>query len=99
MVIDDHRDMSDIFLSEIDFNFLSIYFNKSSWKVVKGLIETKVKHCTCPVCSLICLEDSIECDDCYFWYHFNCAKCSAYYRSGRAKSWSCKQFGLNCERE
>ena len=99
MVIGDHRSLSDIFLTTQEWDILSIYFNKGNWKAVECLKESKVKHCTCPICSLICLEDSIECDECYFWYHFDCVNCSAYYRSGRAKSWSCKKFGFNCESE
>ncbi|CAF0805898.1 unnamed protein product [Brachionus calyciflorus] len=60
MVITDHKLLSDIFLKEYDFDLLVGYFIKSTWKNVKILMEDKVKHCICPIFSLVCLENSIS---------------------------------------
>ena len=96
MVITDHTKISDAFLKVMDFEFLEKFFNKSSWKTVISLIENKKMHCRCPVCSEICYEQSIECDMCKFWYHFECAKVNNYLRSGKAKSWLCSRYGFKC---
>ncbi|RNA43386.1 hypothetical protein BpHYR1_000689 [Brachionus plicatilis] len=72
MVINDHTKLSDMFLKQVDLNLLSKYFNKSTWKKTKTLIDTKIEHCYCPICSQVCLESSIECDKCKFWYHYEC---------------------------
>ncbi|RNA28167.1 hypothetical protein BpHYR1_031062 [Brachionus plicatilis] len=66
-----------------DFNLLTDIF----------LDETDME-----VCSNFCLEDSIECENCRFWYHFDCAKVSKYYRGGKGRSWICEKYGFGCER-
>ncbi|RMZ94031.1 hypothetical protein BpHYR1_016848 [Brachionus plicatilis] len=97
-IISNFNLLTDIFLDEIDMEGLEKFFNISTWKIAKSLIDQKVKHCFCPVCSNVCLENSIECENCRFWYHFDCAKVSKYHRAGKGKSWICEKYGFVCER-
>ena len=85
-----------MFLKQVDLNLLSEYFNKSRWKKTKTLIDTKIEHCYCPICSQVCLQSSTECDKCKFWYHYECGHVNIFYRSGRGKTWICSKYGFTC---
>ncbi|RNA44067.1 hypothetical protein BpHYR1_014825 [Brachionus plicatilis] len=96
MIVDNPSFLSDIFPDDFDLDFLESYFFKNTWQVVKVLIDQKIKNCHCPICSLLCLENSIECDKCNYWYHFDCANVTKFYRTGKGKNWYCYKYGFKC---
>lgn len=84
MLTKDQSKLSDVFLTKINLD--KVYFTKTAWSMVQKLIESKISHCTCSICSNVCLENCIECDTCLYWYHFECASVSSYHRSGKSKN-------------
>lgn len=51
------------------------YLSKEAWLEVLTLIKKKEMGWCCAVCTKLInddCEDSIACDNCLLWYHFNC---------------------------
>jgi len=72
-------------LSEYTFSPETIFFEKPD-------------QYPCGACSNNCQDNSIQCDDCLSWFHFQCLNLSQeqieYYLENSQESWFC----YNCEK-
>lgn len=63
------------FLSEqININLIKDYINVEGYKYLQGVIRSKKRGAkyTCTICELSVEEESVECDCCCTWFHFDC---------------------------
>ena len=93
--------LSDKFIDpSFKISDLQPFFAKNTWNLVNKMIVTKINESTCPSCNELCMDESIQCNYCEFWYHFKCAgkikALSSYERSGRIKKWNCSKHGFEC---
>ena len=72
--INNGQALSDRFINpNFEEGLIKKLFKKDAWLLVAKQIDQKVSSSICPVCSEICLEQSIQF---YFykkWHHFLCA--------------------------
>ena len=68
------------------------YFSHDAWRVVSQVVDTKREYtmrycgrCNCPI--IDDAEDSIVCDCCLVWYHFNCVGLR---KIPKTKMWFCR---------
>jgi len=90
MIRKDFTGLSDHFLT---FKLDSIFnhFETDAWDLVLDLYRKKVEHSTCFVCTELCINDCICCDNCNYWYHYECVKLSYYFRNKKDSKWCCNK--------
>jgi len=90
MIRKDFTGLSDHFLT---FKLDSIFniFETDAWDLVLELYRNKVEHSTCLICKDLCINDWICCDNCNYWYHYECVKLSHYLRTKVDSKWCCNK--------
>ena len=90
MIRKDFTGLSDHFLT---FKLDSIFniFETDAWDLVLELYRNKVEHSTCLICKDLCIKDCICCNNCNYWYHYECVKLSHYFRTKVDSKWCCNK--------
>ncbi|XP_053597500.1 CRISPR system endoribonuclease Csm6-like [Microplitis demolitor] len=92
-LIDQIKNVSDAVPYQIEkFNDVQKYFQRTAFQALLNAIKIKEKNrsWTCHKCFRRIDEDnenSIECDKCWYWYHFKCVKIRR--KPSKSREWVC----------